>query len=69
MWIALFKNVREVMRADTLCRGQGIRVAVMPVPESVSSECGMCLRIASEEREALAELCRMNNIEVTYGEF
>lgn len=69
MWIALFKNVREVMKADALCREQGIRAAVMPVPESVSSECGMCLRIDPEERKRLAELCRTNNIEVTYGEF
>lgn len=69
MWIALFKNVRAVMKADALCREQGVRAAVMPVPESVSSECGMCLRIAPEERERLEELCRTNDIEVIYGEF
>ena len=69
MWIALFKNVREVMKADALCRQEGIHVAVMPVPERVSSECGMCLRIDPQERDRLTEVCERNGIKVVYGEF
>lgn len=47
--IALFKSAREVIKADHACRNAGIHATVVPVPQTLSSECGMCLVIPSEE--------------------
>ncbi len=43
--LLLFPNVHTVMKADRLCSGQGIATKAVPVPEHISSECGMCLLI------------------------
>ena len=46
--ILLFPNVREVMKADRILKDNGLKVQVMPVPERISSECGMCMSVAPE---------------------
>ena len=52
----LFPNVHIVMKADRICRKQGIKVRVIPVPENISSECGMCLLVATEDVKKCREL-------------
>lgn len=51
MYIAVFQNIRAVIRAEKLCREADMKVTVMPLPEHLSSECGMCLKIDSEYTE------------------
>lgn len=68
MLVALFQNVRVVMAVDALCREHSVEVKIMPVPEQLSSECGMCLALNGENRAEMDELCRKNSIEVSYGE-
>ncbi|MEG1616526.1 MAG: DUF3343 domain-containing protein [Bacteroidales bacterium] len=41
----LFKGARDVIKADKIARDMGLIISVMPVPENLSSECGMCLII------------------------
>jgi hypothetical protein len=53
--ILLFANVHMVMKADRLLHNHDIFCRVMPVPENISTECGMCLIV---EYETL-DLCRI----------
>lgn len=54
--IILFEGARQVIKADKLCRSEGFDVAIVPVPEKYSSECGMCLRVNSSRCSVIAEL-------------
>lgn len=65
---AVFLNTRAVVRAEAACREAGVPVSVMPVPEAVSSECGMCLVVPREERQRFARLMEALQIPVTYYE-
>lgn len=49
MHIAIFRNARAVIAAETKCRELNIEVSVRAVPESVSSECGLCLEILKKD--------------------
>lgn len=64
--IALFKNAREVIRADAAAREAGLECRVRPVPEEYSSECGMCLYVDDAQAGAFRELMLRNRIEATY---
>ena len=43
--IATFRTTRSVMKADSACKKAGIAARVIAVPPTISSECGMCLRL------------------------
>ncbi len=61
--IALFQNTRKVIKADKLCKSVGLQTIVMPVPTSISSECGMCLQLKQVDIESFEKLMQENNIE------
>lgn len=49
--IMLFQNVTEAMKAEKLLMGSGIVYKLIPVPRSISSQCGICLRFSAEDKE------------------
>ncbi len=51
------------MKADALCRQHGIACRVLPVPEHISSECGMCLEVEAENTEKCTVVLKENNIQ------
>lgn len=63
-YIALLGSARAVIKADSICRTRGVKVRVIAVPESISSECGMCLEVSSDEKETFMELMKTQNIKV-----
>lgn len=64
--IVLFRNAREVIRADAAAREAGLNCRVRPVPEEYSAECGMCLFVADAHSGVFRELMLRNRIEATY---
>lgn len=64
----LFKNTRTVIKAESLCRAHAIKAEVVPVPEKVSSECGMALKTGSEFYQTLCALFEQNQIAFTLYE-
>lgn len=42
-YIVLFKNIRQVIKAEKYAASKKLNQRVMPVPRHISSECGMCL--------------------------
>lgn len=59
----LFPNVHKVMKADRICSENGVSCRVIPVPEYISSECGMCLVVENEKAEWVKALLEKNNIQ------
>lgn len=60
--LLLFPNVHKVMRADRICKAKGVATRVIPVPEEISSECGMCLVVAGSDLNACREALKEENI-------
>lgn len=63
MIIVLFNSVRTVIKAEKIIRNGNLTCQVRPVPTSITSECGMCLEIDSNEKNRVAEYLTTNNIE------
>jgi uncharacterized protein YqgV (UPF0045/DUF77 family) len=54
-WVALFASVSMVMKAEKILKEAGIPYKIIPVPKSISSDCGVCIRFLPEDREAIVE--------------
>ncbi|MGQ1891155.1 DUF3343 domain-containing protein [Thermophagus sp. OGC60D27] len=62
MQLFLFPNVHKVMKAEKICQAKGIKSRVIPVPEHISSECGMCVLVDAKDVEKCSALFVENNI-------
>lgn len=63
--LALFQSTRAVIQAERLCKKNNLSCKVIPVPRSISSECGMALEITDSEQQHLTKLCCTNSIKIT----
>ncbi len=50
-------NASKALKGEAALKQAGLESALIPIPRSVSQECGVCLRVGSADRErALAAL-------------
>ena len=57
-WVALFDSVSHVMKAEKVLKEANIPYKIIPVPKSISSDCGVCVRFLPEQKESIVEaLC------------
>lgn len=61
--IAIFRTTRSVIKADAACKEAGIKVRVVAVPPTISSECGMCLQITETQLADFTSLMDSKAIE------
>jgi bacterioferritin-associated ferredoxin len=55
--VLLVVSTSHALRAETLLRQSGVTSKLIPVPRHLSSDCGVCVRIAQQDVEqALAVL-------------
>ena len=47
--VVLFLSVSHALKAERLLKKEEIPNKLIPVPRHISSECGVCLRIAAEK--------------------
>lgn len=47
--VLLVKSTSHAVRAEHLLDRAGIATKLIPVPRTLSSECGVCLRLARED--------------------
>jgi hypothetical protein len=43
-YVALFQSVSHVMKAERMLQSEGLAIKIIPVPKSISSDCGVCIR-------------------------
>ena len=57
--VFLFESVSAVLVAEKVLKDMGITNKLIPVPRQLSSDCGVCIRVESEDRlrveQALAD--------------
>ncbi|MCL6431204.1 MAG: DUF3343 domain-containing protein [Anaerolineae bacterium] len=50
--VILLPSTSHAMHAEATLKQAGIACKMIPVPRHISSDCGVCIRIAREDREA-----------------
>jgi hypothetical protein len=51
--VFLFPSVSYALKAEKLLKKAGIAHKLIPVPRHISSDCGVCLRIAANRQTAV----------------
>lgn len=59
----LFKSTHKVIKAEKLFKENNIYYKIVPVPKSISSECGMAIEIESKNEINCTHILRENTIE------
>ena len=52
-YVVLFKSVSHALRAEKILKDTGIPFKIIPVPKSISSDCGVCIRFTPEHADAI----------------
>lgn len=68
MILLLFKSTHAVINAERICRENEFNVKTIPVPRSISSECGMSLEICKTDCKAICKLIAQEKINVSIYE-
>jgi len=50
-YVALFDSTSAALLAEKLLKKEGIPFKIIPVPRHISSDCGVCIRFFSVEKE------------------
>ena len=53
--VFLFPSVSHVLKAEKCLKERGIDHKLIPVPREVSSDCGVCRRVAADRQAAVTE--------------
>jgi len=54
-WVALFDSVSYVIKAERILKKAEIPHKIIPVPKSISTDCGVCVRFASDQKNAVMD--------------
>ena len=49
----IFKSMTYVLSAERIARKNGISCRMIPIPRNISTDCGMCISIKSEDKDIL----------------
>ncbi len=60
--LLIFQNIHAVIRAEKIINIKEIVYQILPVPTSISSECGMCIEINSIDYQTVQECLRNEGI-------
>ncbi|SDI22916.1 DUF3343 domain-containing protein [Propionivibrio dicarboxylicus] len=60
----LFHTSNHAFRAEKLLGARQLAVKLVPVPRHLSSDCGVCLRLAPDARHAAAEALAGTGVEL-----
>ncbi len=53
--VILVPSTSYALRAERVLHKAGVDCKLIPVPRSLSSDCGVCLRIAAEDQERASQ--------------
>ena len=62
--VVLFHTSNHAFRAEKLVSAQGLACRLVPVPRHLSSDCGVCLRIAAAARDSVVDVLTNSKVEI-----
>lgn len=54
-WVVLFQSVSYALMAEKVLQQEGVPFKLIPVPKSISSDCGVCLRFMKADQDRVAK--------------
>ena len=63
--IVTFHSTSHAIQAEKACIQCGVRIKLIPVPRHVSSDCGICLRFLSEDKDTVLAALEERNVEIS----
>ena len=61
--VVIFFSTSAAVRAESLTQRKALEVKLIPVPRNLSSDCGICLQINTEDREKIEEILSKGKVE------
>jgi hypothetical protein len=52
-FVAIFHSIHRVLKAEKVLKEAGVAFLLIPVPRQLTSDCGLALRIAPQDRDAV----------------
>jgi len=49
-YVILYKSVSYALRSEKILKKEGVPFKLIPIPKSISSDCGVCIRFAPQDR-------------------
>jgi len=60
--VILVQSTSQALKGERLLNRAGIGCKLIPVPRHLSSDCGVCLRLAAEDKEAALRVLQDANL-------
>ena len=60
--VALFQNVSGAMKAESALKKACVPFKIIPVPKSISSECGICVRFSAADIDIIEPVLKENGL-------
>lgn len=57
-----FKSVSYAMKVEAALRNCNIKYKIIPVPRSISSSCGLCVRFSKEDMDNLKTIIAQQSL-------
>ena len=64
--LASFDSTHDAMRAEQVGKAAGLKVRLIPTPETVRAGCGLSLRMPPETAPAVALMLEENGVKVSH---
>ena len=61
--VVIFYSTSAAIKTESLAKKVKLEVKLIPVPRHLSSDCGICLRFNSEDKQKIEEILKENKIE------
>ena len=63
--VLLVLSASHVIKAEAAVRRAGNFCALVPLPRTLSSECGVCLQVSPDDRVRTEEILALMGVEIT----
>ncbi len=60
--VAIFNSIHRVMKAEKILKERRMDIMLIPVPRSLTSDCGLAIRYAEADREAILAVLAESNL-------
>ncbi len=64
--VALFENVSSVLKAEKKLKKANSDFKIIPVPKSISSECGLCIRFSFAKNKFIMLMEEIENYKIEF---
>ncbi len=61
-YFILFQSIHDVLKAEKVLKSHDLNVEVVPVPRTLSSDCGVCIKSAEPVEQLITMVGDMGNI-------